>query len=141
MRRSSGGSKARSNGSPKRGHTYRFYAHGEGKPTEMTLAPAAFLRRYLQHVPEHRRCVVRSYGLYAPTKTARLDLARAFQHQPPFERPAFLPSQAYYRRLTGRHDATTCPLCGRPLIARAAFPRKAKDPTSSTCFRPNHAYA
>ncbi len=108
--------------------TYRFYAHGEGKPTEMTLAPEAFLRRYLQHVPEHRRCVVRSYGLYAPTQTARLDLARAFQHQPPFERPAFLPWQAYYRRLTGCPDATTCPTCGRPLIARAAFPRKARDP-------------
>jgi hypothetical protein len=108
--------------------TYRFYAHAEGKPTEMTLAPEAFLRRYLQHVPEHRRCVVRSYGLYGPTKTARLGLARAFQHQPPFERPAFLPWQAYYRRLTSRHDATTCPTCGRPLIARAAFPRRAKDP-------------
>jgi hypothetical protein len=116
--------------------TYRFYAHGEGKPTEMTLAPEAFLRRYLQHVPEHRRCVVRSYGLYAPTKTARLDLARAFQHQPPFERPAFLPWQAYYRRLTGRHDATTCPTCGRPLIARTAFPRKAKDPPRALAWLP-----
>jgi hypothetical protein len=72
--------------------------------------------------------VVRSYGLYTPTKTARLDLARTSQHQPPFERPAFLPWQAYYRRLTGRHDATTCPFCGCPLIARTTFPRRAKDP-------------
>lgn len=110
------------------GITYRFYAHGEGRPTEMTLAPAAFLRRYLQHVPAHRRCVVRSFGIYAHTKTARLDTARAVHHQPPFERPAFLLWQAYSLRLSGTDDAYTCPTCGRPLLARTAFPRRAKDP-------------
>ncbi|MGH7372229.1 MAG: IS91 family transposase, partial [Candidatus Methylomirabilales bacterium] len=74
------------------GITYRFYAHGAGgKPTEMTVSPEEFFRRYLQHVPAHRRQVVRSFGLYAHTKTAALNRARAGQGQPPIERPPFSP--------------------------------------------------
>ncbi|MGH8580590.1 MAG: transposase [Gammaproteobacteria bacterium] len=75
------------------GITYRFYAHGQGQPTEMTLSPEAFLRRYLQHVPGHRRQVVRSFGLYAHTKTAALIRARASQGQPPIKRPPFSPGR------------------------------------------------
>jgi Putative transposase len=77
--------------------TYRFYPHGEGKPTEMTLAPEAFLRRYLQHVPEHRRCVVRSYGLYAPTKTAHPTSPVPSHTSPPSSGPPSCPG----RRTTG----------------------------------------
>jgi hypothetical protein len=43
------------------------------------------------------------------------------------------PRPSCSRRLIGRHDATTCPTCGCPLIARAAFPRKAR-------IRPEHLF-
>jgi len=109
------------------GIRYRFYAHGQGQPTEMTLSPEAFLRRYLQHVPAHRRCVVRSFGLYAHTKTAALNGARAGQGEPPIERPAFLTWQAYYLRLSGKRDAVACPHCGARLIVRHLLSRRGQD--------------
>jgi Putative transposase. len=108
--------------------TYRYYDHEAGTSTELTVSCAEFLRRYLAHVPEHRQQVVRSFGLYAHTKTAVLTLARASHDQPPVERPVFLTWQAYYARLTGTPERFTCPQCGAPLVPRAPLPRRVHDP-------------
>jgi Putative transposase. len=111
--------------------TYRFAAHGEEekpKLTELTLTPEEFLRRYLSHVPDYRRQVVRSYGLYAHSKTRALNQARACHTQAPVERPSFLTWQAYYLRLGREQGVATCPYCGAALIVRAPLPRRTHDP-------------
>jgi hypothetical protein len=108
--------------------TYRYYDHEGGTFTELTVTAAEFIRRSLAHVPEHRRQGVRSFGLYAHTKGAVLTLARTSHGQPPVERPVFLTWQAYYLRLTGTPDTSTCPQCGAPLVSRALLPRQVHDP-------------
>jgi hypothetical protein len=76
---------------------YRFKAHADaGQPTDLTVSGEEFIRRYLSHVPSHRQRVVRSYGLYASTKTEAFNAARACQGQAPLQRPVFLTWQAYY---------------------------------------------
>jgi hypothetical protein len=112
--------------------TYRYYDHEAGTSTELTVTHAEFIRRYLAHVPEHRQQVVRSFGLYAHTKTESLNQARVGHAQPPVERPPFLAWQAYYLRLTGTPDASTCPQCGAPLVPRALLPRRVHDPPLPT---------
>lgn len=111
--------------------TYRYYDHEAGTFTELTVTHAEFIRRYLAHVPEHRRQGVRSFGLYAHTKAALLTLARTKHGQPPVERPVFLTWQAYHLHLTGQHDVFTCPTCGAPLVPRALLPRQVHDPPLS----------
>jgi hypothetical protein len=56
--------------------TYCYYDHERGTFTDLTVTAAEFIRWYLAHVPEHRRQVVRSFGLYAHTKAALLTLYR-----------------------------------------------------------------
>ena len=48
--------------------------------------------------------------------------------KPPLQRPVFLTWQAYYARLTGTPETSTCPECGAPLIPRAILPRRVHDP-------------
>jgi Putative transposase len=56
----------------------------------MTLPVAAFLQRWLLHVPGPHTRVVRSYGLYHHAPTAALAHCRAVLGQPPVEPPPAL---------------------------------------------------
>lgn len=86
------------------------------RPSSMTLTCGAFLRRYLQHVPEHGKHTVRSYGLYAPKKADCLKRARAAFRQPPAAPVAAIPWQAYYARYGSQPHAHVCPVCGHAVI-------------------------
>lgn len=97
---------------------FRYTAHGESETecqsSVMVLASSAFLRRYLQHVPLPRKHTVRVYGLYAPRKTERLNLARAAFRQPAVTAVPPLSWQAYYARYPALRAMHTCPVCGEP---------------------------
>lgn len=84
----------------------------------MQLSADSFLRRYLQHVPEHRKHTVRSYGIYAPKKSAQLNRARAAFKQAPIERIAKPSWQAYYQQYAKQPQAHVCPICSKPVMNR-----------------------
>jgi len=98
---------------------FRYTPHTDsGTPCRssvMTLTCEAFLRRYLQHVPEHGKHTVRSYGLYAPKKSAALNRARAALGQPVVASVAAITWQAYYQRYAKQPVAHICPVCRRPV--------------------------
>jgi hypothetical protein len=73
-----------------------------------------FFRRYLQHVPEKRRQVVRAYGLYAARARDRLNLARGLHDQQPVADPVYLEWETFMERHTG-DSYRLCPLCQRRL--------------------------
>src|SRR5262245_20274459 len=56
---------------------------GVASPPRMTLPVAAFLQRWLLHVPVPQTRTVRCYGLYHATQTAALALCRTALGQPP----------------------------------------------------------
>jgi len=114
---------------------FRYRAHAdtaEGTDRNartLTLSPAQFLARYLQHTPVPHKPIVRHYGLYAPRKAEALKRARGVHQQPPLVEPAPLSAQAYYlRRAGGATAATHCATCGAALIARAPLPRSQAPP-------------
>lgn len=123
--------------------TYRYCAHnsdGAKRAAMMTLAPDAFIRRYLQHVPEPGRHILRGYGLYAHTKTPELDRARNLFHQPPFAPPARLTWQAYYQRRQPQAGAHRCTVCGAPLVrSRLLTPSKGPPARRPLEEKPVHA--
>lgn len=95
---------------------FRYTPHQDSgtacRSSVMTLTSPAFLRRYLQHVPQPRKHTVRSYGLYAPRKTERLNLARAAFHQPPIVGIPPISWQVYYARHQPQGSVHACPICG-----------------------------
>jgi hypothetical protein len=74
--------------------------------------PEGFLKLVLQHVPEPGKHTVRSYGLYAPRKTIRLNLARTVFRQAPITKIAPLTWQAYYAQHVRQATAHVCAVCG-----------------------------
>lgn len=89
-----------------------------------------FFDRYLQHVPEKRRRVVRSYGLYAARAVGRLNRARTLHHQVPVKEPKVLCWESFMQRKTGtnyRH----CPQCERELQRHALEPRQGSPPEAT----------
>ena len=97
--------------------TYRYCAHnsdGAKRAAMMTLAPDAFIRRYLQHVPEPGRHILRGYGLYAHTKTPELDRARNLFHQPPFAPPARLTGRLITNVASRKRARTAVPSAAHP---------------------------
>jgi len=114
---------------------FRYHAHAdtaEGTDRNartLTLRPAQFLARYLQHTPLPHKPIVRHYGLYAPRKAKALERARGGHQQPPLVEAAPLSAQAYYlRRAGGATAATHCAICGAALIVRAPLPRSQAPP-------------
>lgn len=124
---------------------YRYFAHHDGnaggkQASIMTLKPAAFIRRYLQHVPEPGRHTVRAYGLYATTKVPALNHARTLFQQPPLAPPAPLTWQAYFQRHTPQAGVHGCRVCGA-LLARTRLIQPSHGPPqqSSHAGRPLYA--
>jgi hypothetical protein len=89
-----------------RGIVTRYQAHG-AKPTTLTLAPDAWLARYLEHAPVTGQHALRRYGLYAPAAHAARELARPLVPVAPGHVP---------RRFASHPRPTPCcPRCAQPL--------------------------
>jgi hypothetical protein len=99
--------------------TFRYRINGEASARQlrgrMTLSLEEFIRRYLVHVPEPGMRVVRSYGLYAPTKREALAVCRAHLEQEPVVPPAVLDWQTACQARGDAHPER-CPMCGRQLV-------------------------
>jgi hypothetical protein len=93
----------------------------------MTLPVAAFLQRWLLHVPVPQTRVVRSYGLYHPSRAAALAVCRAALGQPPMEVPAALDWQTVCAQ-RGEAHPERCPTCGQRLVCTGVIPRGGAPP-------------
>jgi hypothetical protein len=78
----------------------------------MTLAPQAFLARYLAHVPVPRLQTIRGYGLYGQRQAAALDQARACLGQAPVEDPEPIGAPQFTARFAHSDSSGRCPTCG-----------------------------
>jgi len=105
--------------------TYHDHRRNARDSTRFSIGD--FFKRYLQHVPEKRRHVVRSYGLYAGRSLERLNQARVLHHQAPVSDPEFLDWTQFMVRKTGQ-DYRLCPVCERPLEHRPIEPRQQGPP-------------
>jgi hypothetical protein len=93
----------------------------------MTLAPEAFLARYLAHLPQPGAQAVRGYGLYGQRAGTRLDRARTALGQPPVQEPEALGVEEFLARFDRTPTAATCERCGArlrfvPLLAHGPAP-------------------
>lgn len=83
----------------------------------VTLAGAAFLERFLQHVLPKRFVKIRHYGLHAPAHVhADLEVARVLLAKNAGDLPT---------TTTISHDplrAKVCPICGLPELRREPLP-------------------
>jgi hypothetical protein len=99
--------------------TFRYRINGETSARQlrgrMTLSLAEFIRRYLVHVPAPGTRIVRSYGLYAPTKHEALAVCRAPLEQAPVVQPVVLDWQTACQARGDAHP-DRCPVCGRQLV-------------------------
>jgi hypothetical protein len=99
--------------------TFRYRVNDEASVRQLrgrlTLPLEEFIRRYLLHVPEPGTRVVRSYGLYAPTKREALAVCRAHLGQAPLVPPAVLDGQTACQARGDAHPER-CPQCGRQLV-------------------------
>lgn len=84
----------------------RYQAHG-ASTTTLTLAPHAWLRRYLEHTPVPSQHALRRYGLYAPAARAARELARPLVPVSPDHVPRRFASHP--------RPVPCCPLCSQPL--------------------------
>lgn len=101
---------------------FRYTTHRAGpagaRHHRMRLTPEQFIERYLMHVPQHRRRMLRCAGLYAGGAKARLDQAREQLGQPPVKPPEPIEWTAFV--LKHAPEALRCPRCASPL-RRAEF--------------------
>ena len=95
--------------------------------SRQTWSTDQFLARYLQHVPEKRRQVVRCYGLYAHRSKERLNRARVLHHQAPLEEAVFLDWETFMYDVAGE-DFRRCPECRRRLRKTVLPPRQQGPP-------------
>jgi hypothetical protein len=106
---------------------HRNDGEGAGESVVLNLAPAAFLSRYLAHLPQPGSQTVRGYGLYGQRAGARLDRARAALGQPPAIEPAPLAVEDFLARFKHTSAAARCARCGArlrfvPLIPHGPAP-------------------
>jgi hypothetical protein len=93
-------------------------AQGRGRRKLLPLAVADFLQRWLLHVPPPGLPVVRSYGVYAPSKHGTLAQCRQALGQAPVTIPSTLDWQIYCAQ-RGEQHPERCPVCGQLLIRTA----------------------
>jgi hypothetical protein len=104
----------------------------------MELKVGEFIARFLQHTPLPNAIMVRSYGLYSPTKKEDLDRCRAELGQEPVEEATFLDWQSCFEQ--SDHHPERCPECGKQLIVTSILqpikigkkPFKGKQPDRSS---------
>ena len=109
-------------------YDHRLNPHGSKKQRSTTqFTQEEFFKRYLQHVPEKRRQVVRTYGLYAARARDRLNTARGLHHQGPVIDPVYLEWEAFMERETGE-NYRHCPQCKRQLLCEVLEARQQGPP-------------
>lgn len=96
------------------------FSCGRKKKEYMTLSLEEFIKRFLQHIPLPHSILVRSYGLYSPTKKNDLDLCREILGQGPVEDVKKIDWQSLLELHFGDKEAQLwqCPDCGTPLIRK-----------------------
>lgn len=94
----------------------RYLDHASGKQTAIDYTASRLIQLLLMHVPDKRKKVVRSYGLYAASKKTSLNIARDFWGQQAVVEDAFLTWQEYMQQLPKEKSSHLCPRCGKPLI-------------------------
>jgi len=104
---------------------------GPAAPQQMTLPVAAFLQRWLLHVPVPQTRVVRAYGLYHPTHAAALAVCRTALGQAPMEVPVCLDWQTVCAQ-RGEAHPERCPTCGQRLVCTGVIPRGGAPPRISS---------
>lgn len=95
----------------------RYLEHATGKTTSIDYPASRLIQLLLIHVPDKRKKVVRSYGLYASCKQSQLNIARQHWQQAPVLEDDFLTWQDYMQRLPKENTVYLCPVCGKKLIA------------------------
>lgn len=95
-----------------RGVTFRFRRSDDGSWQTLTLAPAEFLRRFLQHVLPRGFRRVRSFGWLSPAAKAKWQRIEALLD---WKRPAPPPTTAL--------PVPACPHCRQPLALVGRLPR------------------
>ena len=111
----------------------RFRCKGDAggdarEPLLLDLSPAAFLQRYLAHLPAPGQQRLRAYGLYAHTQRQRLDRARAQLGQAPVTEPDPIGGEDFLARFKPRESLTHCMRCGRALQVLALAPHATGPP-------------
>jgi Putative transposase/Transposase zinc-binding domain len=96
-------------------------------PQRMTLPVAAFLQRWLLHVPVPQTRVVRAYGLYHPSHAVALAACRTALGQAPLEVPRCLDWQTVCEQ-RGEGHPERCPTCGQRLVCTGVIPRGGAPP-------------
>ena len=104
---------------------------GPASPQRMTLPVAAFLQRWLLHVPVPQTRVVRAYGLYHPSHAAALAACRTALGQAPLEVPRCLDWQTVCAQ-RGEGHPERCPTCGQRLVCTGVIPRGGAPPRLSS---------
>jgi putative transposase/transposase-like zinc-binding protein len=113
--------------------TFRYQDHRDLDPAgcprskELQLSAKEFLRRLLTHIPVPGLQMVRSYALYANTKSKDLTLARQQLGQKKVAKSEPTRWQDLLKRL-GKGDADRCPVCGAKLIRSRVLPRSQGPP-------------
>jgi hypothetical protein len=98
----------------------------------MKLPIEEFIGRYRRHVPAPGPRVVRSYGLYAPTKQETLAVCREHLGQGPVEAPVVLDGQTACQARGDDHPER-CPVCGQGLMCRGVvLPARSPPPRASS---------
>jgi hypothetical protein len=100
---------------------------GRASSQRMTLRVADFLQRWLLHVPVPQTRVVRSYGLYQPTRAEALAVCRATLGQLSMEPPLALDWQTVCAA-RGEAHPERCPTCGQFLVCTDVIPRGGAPP-------------
>jgi Putative transposase/Transposase zinc-binding domain len=100
---------------------------GPASSQRMTLPVAAFLQRWLLHVPVPQTRVVRCYGLYHQTHTEALSVCRTALGQAPVEVPVSLDWQTLCAQ-RGEAHPERCPTCGQRLVCTSVIPRGGAPP-------------
>jgi hypothetical protein len=103
---------------------------GSPSPQRLTLPLADFLPRWLLHVPGPQTRMVRSYGLYHPSKAEALAVCRAALGQPPVVAPTPLDWQTVCAQRGDAHPER-CPTCGQLLVCTGVLPRGGAPPPVS----------
>jgi hypothetical protein len=90
------------------------FNYGRAKVEPMTLPIGEFIGRFLQHIPLPSSILVRSYGIYSPSKKDDLSLCREILGQGPVKEPDFIDWQSCFEQSDDHPEL--CPICGKRLV-------------------------
>ena len=96
------------------------FNYGREKVELMTLPTGEFIGRFLQHIPLPNSILVRSYGIYSPSKKDDLSLCREILGQGPVKEPDFLDWQSSFEESDDHPEL--CPICGKRLVCTQILP-------------------